>query len=69
MPTPVQQPIRKRRDALRDAGLRPVQSGFPTPAAPASPRSAAACPAWWPVPTRDLTVFLDHVLADLTDDA
>lgn len=72
MPTPVHQRVRKRRDALRDSGLRPVQIWVPDTRRPGfseecrrQSRLVAAADA----ADADLTAFLDHVLADLTDDA
>ena len=41
MPTPVSHRVQKRRNAMRAAGLRPVQIWVPTPAAPALQPSAA----------------------------
>ena len=71
MPTPVHQRVRKRRDALRDAGLRPVQIWVPDTRRPGfaeecrrQSRLAAAADA----ADADLDAFLDAALADLPDD-
>ena len=72
MPTPVQQRVRKRRDALRDAGLRPVQIWVPDTRRPGFAeecRRQSRLVAGADAADADLTAFLDHVLADLTDDA
>ena len=48
MPTPVSRRVRKHRDALRAAGLRPVQIWVPDTRRPALRPSAAARPRLWP---------------------
>ena len=72
MPTPVQQRVRKRREALRDAGLRPVQIWVPDTRRPGfdeecrrQSRLVAAADA----ADADLGAFLDDALADLADNA
>ena len=71
MPTPVQQRVRKRRDALRDAGLRPVQIGFRTrrPGFAEECRRQSRLVAAADAADADLRAFLDDALADLADDA
>jgi hypothetical protein len=68
MPTPTHQRVRKRRDALRDAGLRPVQIWAPDTRRPGfaeecrrQSRLAAAADA----ADADLDAFLDAALDDL----
>jgi hypothetical protein len=70
MATPVSQRVRKRRDALRAAGLRPVQIWVPDTRRPGfaeecgrQSRVTAAADA----NDRDLQGFLDAALADLDD--
>lgn len=70
MSTPVSQRVRKRRDALRAAGLRPVQIWVPDTRRPGfadecrrQARLAAAADAT----DRDLDAFLEAALADLDD--
>jgi hypothetical protein len=71
MATPVSQRVRKRRDALRAAGLRPVQIWIPDTSRPGfaeecrrqSLTVAAADSA-----NRDLETFMDAALADLGED-
>jgi hypothetical protein len=72
MPTPIQQRVRKRRDALRNAGLRPVQIWVPDTRRPGfaeecrrQSRLVAAADAADP----GLGAFLDDALTDLPDDA
>jgi Protein of unknown function (DUF3018) len=71
MPTPVHQRVRKRRDALRAAGLRPVQIWVPDTRRPGfaeecrrQSRLAAAADA----ADADLDAFLDAALDDLLGD-
>ena len=71
MSTPVQQRVQKRRDALRDAGLRPVQIWVPDTRRPGfaeecrrQSRLAAAADA----ADAELDAFLDAALTDLLDD-
>jgi hypothetical protein len=70
VPTSIQQRVRKRRDALRDAGLRPVQIWIPDTRRPGfaeecrrQSRLVAAADA----ADADLNAFLDEALADLAD--
>jgi hypothetical protein len=70
--TPVNQRVRKRRDALRAAGLRPVQIWVPDVRRPGfadecrrQSLAVAAADAGDP----DLGGFLDAALADLKPDA
>lgn len=72
MPTPVAQRVQKRRDALRAAGLRPVQIWVPDTRRPGfadecrrQSRAVAAADA----ADRDLDAFMDAALADLDDEA
>ncbi|QPB24768.1 antitoxin MazE family protein [Rhizobium sp. 007] len=72
MPTPVTQRVQKRRDALRAAGLRPVQIWVPDTRLPGfadecrrQSRAVAAADA----ADRDLDAFMDAALADLDDEA
>lgn len=69
MPTPVGERVRKRRDALRAAGLRPVQIWVPDTRRPGfteecrrQSRVIAAADA----ADRELNGFLDAALADET---
>jgi hypothetical protein len=71
MSTPVQQRVRKRREALRQAGLRPVQIWVPDTRRPGfaeecrrQSRLAAAADS----KDADLGAFIDDALADLADD-
>jgi len=71
MPTPVNQRVRRRRDALRASGLRPVQiwvpdtrrAGFAEECRRQAKATAAA-----DAEDRDLIDFLDASLADLHDE-
>lgn len=72
MPAPVSQRVRKRRDALRAAGLRPVQIWIPDTRRPnfaeecqRQARIVAAADA----ADRDLDGFMETVLADLDGEA
>lgn len=72
MATPARERVRKRRDALRAAGLRPVQIWVPDTRRPhfadecrRQSRIVAAADAADP----DLNAFLDEALADLDDGA
>ncbi|RWM06297.1 MAG: DUF3018 family protein [Mesorhizobium sp.] len=72
MPTPVTQRVQKRRDALRAAGLRPVQIWVPDTRRPGfadecrrQSRAVAAADA----ADRNLDAFMDAALADLDDEA
>lgn len=68
MPTPVNQRVKKRRDAMRAAGLRPLQIWVPDTRRPdfvdecnRQARVVAATDA----ADHDLDVFLEAALADL----
>lgn len=68
MPSPVNERVRKRRENLRAAGLRPLQIWVPDTRRPGfaeecrrQSRLVAAADAADP----DLTAFLDDALADL----
>lgn len=70
MPIPTHQRVRKRREALRDAGLRPVQIWVPDTRRPGfaeecrrQSRLAAAADAG----DVELNAFLDAALSDLLD--
>jgi hypothetical protein len=72
MPTPVSKRVQKRRDALRAAGLRPVQIWVPDTRRPGfeeecrrQSRVVAASDA----ADRDLETFMAEALADLEDEA
>lgn len=70
MSTPVSQRVRKRRDALRAAGLRPVQIWVPDTRLPGFAdecRRQARLVAVADAADRDLEGFLDAALADLDD--
>lgn len=71
MPASVGERVRKRRDALRAAGLRPVQIWLPDTRQPGfaeecarQVRLVAAADAADP----DLEAFMDAALADLLDE-
>lgn len=71
MPTSISMRVRKRRDVLRAAGLRPVQIWVPDARRPGFAEEcrrqsllAAAADAGDP----DLDAFLDAALADLDDE-
>ncbi len=69
MPIPVNQRVQKRRDALRAAGLRPVQiwvSDTRRPALVEECRPQSLVVAAADAGDDDLTTFLDAALADLT---
>lgn len=70
MSTPVSQRVRKRRDAMRAAGLRPVQIWVPDTRRPGfaeecrrQARTVAAADA----ADHNLDAFMDAALADLDD--
>lgn len=68
MPTPVNQRVQKRRDALRAAGLRPVQIWVPDTRRPGfveECRRQSLVVAAADATDDDLTTFLDAALADL----
>ena len=69
MPAPVNQRAQKRRDALRAAGLRPVQIRVPNTHRPGfveECRRQSLAVAAADAADDDLTTFLDAALADLT---
>lgn len=71
MPTPVSQRVRKRRDAMRAAGLRPVQIWVPDTRRPGFAeecRRQARLVAATDAANSDLDAFLDAVLTDLDVD-
>jgi hypothetical protein len=68
MPTPVSQRVQKRRDALRAAGLRPVQIWVPDTRKPgfkAECRRQAALVAQADRSDSDLSDFMDAALVDV----
>jgi hypothetical protein len=72
MPVPVSKRVQKRRDALRSAGLRPVQIWVPDTRQPgfaADCRRQSLAVAAADAADRDLAVFLDAALDDLDDEA
>lgn len=72
MPAPVGQRVRKRRDALRAAGLRPVQIWLPDTRHPGFADECRRQSARVAVADRDdaeLGVALDALLVDLDDEA
>ena len=71
MSTPVQQRVQKRREALRRAGLRPVQIWVPDTRRPGFAeecRRQSQAVAAADAADGDLGRFLDAALADLADD-
>ena len=71
MATPVSQRVRKRRNALRSAGLRPVQIWIPDTRRPGFAeecRRQSLTVAAADVADRDLEAFMDAALADLGED-
>jgi hypothetical protein len=71
MPTPLGQRVQKRRDALRAAGLRPVQIWVPDTRRPGFAeecRRQALIVAAADVADQDLEVLVDQVLADIEDE-
>lgn len=72
MPTPVSQRVEKRRQALRAAGLRPVQIWVPDTRQPGFAeecRRQALAVAAADAADNQLGSFLDAALADLDDEA
>lgn len=70
MPTPVSQRVQKRRDALRAAGLRPVQIWVPDTRRPgfsAECHRQAALVAAADRQDSGLSDFMDAALSDLDD--
>ena len=71
MPTPIQQRVRKRRDVLREAGLRPVQIWVPDARRPGFAeecRRQSCLAAAADAADADLDAFLDAALDDLLRD-
>jgi hypothetical protein len=71
MPTPLGQRVQKRRDALRAAGLRPVQIWVPDTRRPGFAeecRRQALIVAAADVADQDLEVLVDQALADIEDE-
>ena len=72
MPTPSSSGFASAATPWRDAGLRPVQirvSDTRRPGFAEECRRQSRLVAGADAADADLTAFLDHVLADLTDDA
>lgn len=70
MPIPVSERVRKRRDALRNAGLRPVQIWVPDTRRPgfgAECRRQALLVARADQRDADLKTLMDSALNDLDD--
>ncbi len=70
MPTPVSERVQRRREALRAAGLRPVQIWVPDTRRPgfaAECRRQAALVAAADRHDPDLSDFMDAALTDLDD--
>ena len=70
MPTPVNERVQKLRDALRAAGLRPVQIWVPDTRRPgfaAECRRQAALVATADRQDAELSNFMDAALSDLED--
>lgn len=70
MPTPVSERVQKRRDALRAAGLRPVQIWVPDTRRPGFANECcrqAALVAQADRRDADLDQFMDAALSDLDD--
>jgi hypothetical protein len=68
MPTPVNKRVQKRREALRAAGLRPLQIWVPDTRRPGFAeecRRQSRVVARADAADRDLQDFMDAVLADL----
>jgi len=71
MPVPVNQRVQKRRDALRAAGLRPVQIWVPDTRQPGFAeecRRQSSLVATADAQDRDLDAFLNTALVDLNDE-
>ncbi|MGH1589974.1 antitoxin MazE family protein [Methylobacterium phyllosphaerae] len=72
MSTPVAERVRKRRDALRAAGLRPVQIWVPDTSRPGfveECRRQSLLVAEADAADRELNAFLDAALTELDDPA
>ncbi|MFC5555960.1 antitoxin MazE family protein [Methylobacterium iners] len=70
MPTSVSQRVRKRRDAMRAAGLRPIQIWVPDTRRPGFSeecRRQARVVAAADAADADLSAFLDAALSDLDE--
>lgn len=70
MPTPVSERVQRRRDALRAAGLRPVQIWVPDTRRPGFAnecRRQAALVAQADRRDADLDDFMDAALSDMDD--
>ena len=70
MPTPVSERVQKRRDAMRAAGLRPVQIWVPDTRRPgfsAECRRQSALVAQADQLDTDLSDFMDAAVADLDE--
>jgi hypothetical protein len=70
MPIPVSQRVQKRRDALRAAGLRPLQIWVPDTRRPGFADECsrqARIVAGSDATDRDIDAFLDAALTDLDD--
>lgn len=68
MPSPVSERVQKRRDALRAAGLRPIQIWVPDTRRPGFAeecRRQARMVAAADMADRDLDAFMDAALIDL----
>jgi len=68
MPAPVSERVRKRRDALRAAGLRPIQIWVPDTRRPGFAeecRRQSQLVAAADAADHDLDAFMDAALADL----
>ncbi len=71
MPTPISQRVQKRRDALRAAGLRPVQIWVPDTRRPGFAeecRRQSLAVAAADAADHDLDAFMNAALADLDDE-
>ena len=71
MPAPVNKPVEKHRNALRESGLRPVQIWVPDTRRPgfaAECRRQGAVAAAADTADADLDAFIDAALADLDDE-
>ncbi|WP_137132833.1 antitoxin MazE family protein [Rhizobium sp. FY34] len=71
MPTPVNQRVQKRRQALRAAGLRPVQVWLPDTRRPGFAeecRRQAQVTAHADESDLDLNIFLDAALSEIDDE-
>lgn len=72
MPTPLSKRVQKHRDALRAAGLRPVQIWVPDTRQPgfaAECRRQSLVVAAADAADTDLDAFMEAALADLDDEA